>query len=110
MQLCQQEDSMRVSVNTIKYDYSQVKVKMNIMFVDRRRLVQEMQPVNDIVELYPALSVTNLLIREINLRSDPFSTDIIQTLTSNCTKLARHQIIKEKKRLLEKTVDPHTMM
>ncbi|CAF1279155.1 unnamed protein product [Rotaria sordida] len=96
MQLCQQEDSMRVSVNTTKYDYSQVKVKMNIMFVDRRRLVQEMQPVNDIVELYPALSVTNLLIREINLRSDPFSTDIIQTLTSNCTKL--------------KTVDPHTMM
>ncbi|CAF3941964.1 unnamed protein product [Rotaria sordida] len=61
MQLCQQEDSMRVSVNTTKYDYSQVKVKMNIMFVDRRRLVQEMQPVNDIVELYPALSVTNLV-------------------------------------------------
>ncbi|CAF4108679.1 unnamed protein product, partial [Rotaria sordida] len=26
MQLCQQANSMRVSVNTTKYDYSQVKV------------------------------------------------------------------------------------
>ncbi|CAF1433102.1 unnamed protein product [Rotaria sordida] len=90
MQLYQQAESMRVMINTTNYDYSQVKSKMDATYSHRKQLVQEMKPVKDIVELYPALAITNLLIREINLRCDPFGGDIVKTLTSVCTKLIKY--------------------
>ncbi|CAF3873487.1 unnamed protein product, partial [Rotaria sp. Silwood1] len=90
MQLYQHAESMRVMINTTNYDYSQVKSKMDATYSHRKQLVQEMKPVKDIVELYPALAITNLLIREINLRCDPFGGDIVKTLTSVCTKLIKY--------------------
>ncbi|CAF1391843.1 unnamed protein product [Rotaria sordida] len=90
MQLYQQAESMRVMINTTNYDYSQVKSKMDATYSHRKQLVQEMKPFKDIVELYPALAITNLLIREINLRCDPFGGDIVKTLTSVCTKLIKY--------------------
>ncbi|CAF3580674.1 unnamed protein product [Rotaria sordida] len=90
MQLYQQAESMRVMINTTNYDYSQVKSKMDATYSHRKQLVQEMKPVKDIVEVYPALAITNLLIREINLRCDPFGGDIVKTLTSVCTKLIKY--------------------
>ncbi|CAF2524215.1 unnamed protein product [Rotaria sp. Silwood2] len=49
-----------------------------------------MNPIKDIVELFPGLSITNLLIREINLRCDPLDGDIVKTLTSVCAKLIKY--------------------
>ncbi|CAF3911302.1 unnamed protein product [Rotaria magnacalcarata] len=45
---------------------------MDITYAHRQHLVREMKPIKEIIELYPALSITGLLIREINLHSDPF--------------------------------------
>jgi hypothetical protein len=64
MQLAQQTDSMRVLINTTNYDYSQVKAKMDITYPHRLRLVREMKPIKQIVTLYPALAVVDLLGHE----------------------------------------------
>ncbi|CAF4517954.1 unnamed protein product [Rotaria magnacalcarata] len=55
-----------------------------------------MKPIKEIIELYPALSITGLLIREINLHSDPFDGGIIQTLKLSCTKLFKNMDHQEK--------------
>ncbi|CAF3844233.1 unnamed protein product, partial [Adineta steineri] len=60
MQLYQQAESMRVMINTTNYDCSQVKSKMNTTYSHRQQLVREMKFIKDIVELYSALSITNL--------------------------------------------------
>ncbi|CAF1316320.1 unnamed protein product [Rotaria sordida] len=60
MQLSQQADSMRVLINTTNYDYGQIKAKMDITYPHRQRLVQEMKPIKQIIDLYPALTVTDL--------------------------------------------------
>ena len=60
-QLSQQPESMRVIINTTNYDYGQVKAKMDITYPHRQRLVREMKPIKQIVDLYPALSVTDLV-------------------------------------------------
>ncbi|CAF1458973.1 unnamed protein product, partial [Adineta steineri] len=90
MQLYQQAESMRVMINTTNYDYSQVKSKMDATYSHRQQLVQEMKSIKDIVDLYPALSITNLLIREINLRCDPLGGDIVKTLTLVFAKLIKY--------------------
>ena len=46
---------MRVLVN---YDDGQVKTKMDITYP---HLIREMKPVKQMIDLYPALSVTNLV-------------------------------------------------
>jgi len=61
MQLCQQAESMRVLINTTNYDYGQVKVKMDITYAHRQRLVREMKPIKEIIELYAALSITDFV-------------------------------------------------
>ncbi len=61
MQLQQQAESMRVMINTTNYDYSQVKAKMDATYSHRQQLVREIKPIKNIVELYPALSITNLV-------------------------------------------------
>jgi hypothetical protein len=61
MQLCQQAESMRVLINTTNYDYGQVKVKMDITYAHRQCLVQKMKPIKEIIELYPALSITDIV-------------------------------------------------
>ncbi|CAF3311023.1 unnamed protein product [Rotaria socialis] len=91
MQLYQQAGSMRVLINTTNYDYGQVKSKMDITYAHRQNLVREMKPIKEIIELYPALSITDLLIREINLHVDPFDGDIVQTLKLSCTKLFKKE-------------------
>ncbi|CAF3744706.1 unnamed protein product [Rotaria socialis] len=91
MQLYQQAESMSVLINTTNYDYCQVKSKMNITYAHRQNLVREMKPTKEIIELYPALSITDLLIREINLHFDPFDGDIVQTLKLSCTKLFKKE-------------------
>ncbi|CAF3629840.1 unnamed protein product [Rotaria socialis] len=91
MQLYQQAGSMRVLINTTNYDYGQVKSKMDITYAHRQNLVREMKPIKEIIELYPALSITDLLIREINLHFDPFDGDIVQTLKLSCTKLFKKE-------------------
>ncbi|CAF1458987.1 unnamed protein product [Adineta steineri] len=63
---------------------------MDTIYSHRQQLVREMKFIKDIVELYPALSITNLLIREINLRCNPFGGDIVKTLTSLSTKLTKY--------------------
>ncbi|CAF4394456.1 unnamed protein product, partial [Rotaria magnacalcarata] len=60
MQLYQQAESMRVLINTTNYDYGQVKSKMDITYAHRQNLVREMKPIKEIIELYPALSITDL--------------------------------------------------
>jgi len=50
---------MRILINITYYDYSQVEVKMNTTFAHCQRLVEEMKPIKDIVELYSALAVIN---------------------------------------------------
>ncbi|CAF1332359.1 unnamed protein product [Rotaria sordida] len=101
MQLIRQAESMRVLINTTNYDYGQVKAKMDIKYVHHQRLVQEMKSIKEIVELYPALSVTNLLIREINLCSDPFAGDIIEALKCSCTKLMKYLEHQQKEKINE---------
>ncbi|CAF2124960.1 unnamed protein product [Rotaria magnacalcarata] len=91
MQLYQQAESMRVLINTTNYDYGQVKSKMDITYAHRQNLVREMKPIKEIIELYPALSITDLLIREINLHFDPFDGDIVQILKLSCTKLFKKE-------------------
>ncbi|CAF4217162.1 unnamed protein product [Adineta steineri] len=66
---------------------------MDTIYSHRQQLVREMKFIKDIVELYPALSITNLLIREINLRCNPFGGDIVKTLTSVCAKLTKRTTI-----------------
>jgi hypothetical protein len=61
MQLCQQAESMRVMINTTNYDYGQIKAKMDTTYSHRQQLVREMKPIKDIIELYPGLSITNLV-------------------------------------------------
>lgn len=63
MQLGQQAESMRVLINTTNYDYGQVKVKMDISmkYAHCQRLVREMKPIKEIIELYPALSITDFV-------------------------------------------------
>lgn len=61
MQLLQQADSMRILINTTNYDYSQVKAKMDLTYSHRQRLVREMKPIKEIVDLYPALCVHDLV-------------------------------------------------
>ncbi|CAF4519098.1 unnamed protein product [Rotaria socialis] len=90
MQLAQQADSMRVLINTTNYDYSQVKAKMDITYPHRQRLVREMKPIKQIVTLYPALAVVDLIVREINVHCDPFDGDIVETLKSSFTKLLKY--------------------
>ncbi|CAF4157090.1 unnamed protein product [Adineta steineri] len=80
-------------MNTASYNYSQVKSKMDTTYSPHQQLAREMKSIKHIVELYPALSITNLLIREINLRCDPFGGDIVKTLTSVCAKLIKRTII-----------------
>ncbi|CAF4461008.1 unnamed protein product [Rotaria socialis] len=101
MQLFQQAESLRTLVNTTNYDYSEVKAKMDITYPHRQRLVHEMKPVKHILELYPALSVSNLIIREINVHYDPFDGDIIQTLKSNFTKLFNYTDNPQKENITE---------
>ncbi|CAF5141488.1 unnamed protein product, partial [Rotaria magnacalcarata] len=101
MQLFQQAESLRTLVNTTNYDYSEVKAKMDITYPHRQRLVHEMKPVKQILELYPALSVSNLIIREINVHYDPFDGDIIQTLKSNFTKLFNYTDNPQKENITE---------
>ncbi|CAF1626364.1 unnamed protein product [Rotaria magnacalcarata] len=91
MQLYQQAESMRVLINTTNYDYGQVKSKMDITYAHRQNLIREMKPIKEIIELYPALSITDLLIREINLHFDPFDGDIVQILKLSCTKLFKKE-------------------
>ncbi len=64
MQLYGQAESMRVLINTTNYDYNQVKAKMDLTYAHRQRLVQEMKPIKEIIELYPALSIANLVSRK----------------------------------------------
>ncbi|CAF4440201.1 unnamed protein product, partial [Didymodactylos carnosus] len=90
MQLSQQAESMRVLMNTTNYDSGQIKSKMDITYPHRQRIVREMKPIKEIVELYPALSVTNLFIREINCHCAPYDGDIIHALKSNCSRLVKH--------------------
>jgi len=52
---------MRVLMNTTNYDFGQIKSKMDIAYPHRQRIVRKRRPIKEIVELYPALSVTNLL-------------------------------------------------
>ncbi|CAF1491790.1 unnamed protein product [Rotaria sordida] len=73
MQLIQQAESMRVLINTTNYDYGQVKAKMDITY----------------------------LIREINLRSDPFAGDIIEALKCSCTKLMKYLEHQQKEKINE---------
>ncbi|CAF4517659.1 unnamed protein product [Rotaria socialis] len=101
MQLYQQAESMSVLINTTNYDYCQVKSKMNITYAHRQNLVREMKPTKEIIELYPALSITDLLIREINLHFDPFGGDIVQTLKLSCTKLFKSMDHQEKENITE---------
>ncbi|CAF4697551.1 unnamed protein product [Rotaria socialis] len=101
MQLYQQAGSMRVLINTTNYDYGQVKSKMDITYAHRQNLVREMKPIKEIIELYPALSITDLLIREINLHFDPFDGDIVQTLKLSCTKLFKSMNHQEKENITE---------
>jgi hypothetical protein len=61
MQLYQQAESMRVLINTTNYDYGQVKSKMNITYAHRQHLVREMKSIKEIIELYPALSITDFV-------------------------------------------------
>ncbi|CAF4775845.1 unnamed protein product, partial [Rotaria magnacalcarata] len=51
---------MRVLINTTNYDYGQIKSKMDITYAHRQNLVREMKPIKEIIELYPALSITDL--------------------------------------------------
>ncbi|CAF4136886.1 unnamed protein product, partial [Adineta steineri] len=81
-QLYQQAESMRVMINTTNYDCSQVKSKMNTTYSHRQQLVREMKSIKDIVELYSALSITNLC--------DSFGGDIVKTSTSVCAKLVKY--------------------
>ncbi len=74
MQLRQHAESMRILINTTNYDYGQVKVKMDITYPHRQRLVREMKPIKEIVELYPALSVTNLVSIKECILFDPSMT------------------------------------
>ncbi|CAF4376815.1 unnamed protein product [Rotaria socialis] len=61
-QLYQQAESMRgVSINTTNYDYGQVKSKINIIYAHRQHLVRDMRPIKEIIELYPALSIADLV-------------------------------------------------
>ncbi|CAF3791531.1 unnamed protein product [Rotaria sp. Silwood1] len=92
MQLSQQADSMRVLINTTNYDYGQIKAKMDITYPHRHRLVQEMKPIKQIIDLYPALTVIDLIIREINVHFDPFDGDIVETLKGNTSKLSSYII------------------
>ncbi|CAF2101603.1 unnamed protein product [Rotaria magnacalcarata] len=101
MQLFQQAESLRTLVNTTNYGYSEVKAKMDITYPHRQRLVHEMKPVKQILELYPALSVSNLIIREINVHYDSFDGDIIQTLKSNFTKLFNYTDNPQKENITE---------
>ncbi|CAF4510906.1 unnamed protein product, partial [Didymodactylos carnosus] len=81
---------MRVLMNATNYDFGQIKSKMDITYPHRQRIVREMKPIKEIVELYPALSVTNLFIREINRHCAPYDGDIIHALKSNCSRLVKH--------------------
>ncbi|CAF2819414.1 unnamed protein product [Rotaria sp. Silwood2] len=101
MQLCQQAESMRVLINTTNYDYGHIKSKMDLTYAHRQRLVQEMKPIKEIIELYPALSITDFFIREINVHSDPFYGDIVQALKSSCTKLVKHLDHPQKENLID---------
>ncbi len=56
----QQAESMRVMINTTNY-YNEVKTKMDTTYLHRQQLVREMKPIKIIVELYPALSIPNLI-------------------------------------------------
>jgi hypothetical protein len=64
MRLYEQAESMRLLINTTNYDYNQVKAKMDLTYAHRQRFVQEMKPIKEIIELYPALSITNLVSRK----------------------------------------------
>lgn len=61
MQLSEQAETMRVLINTTNYDYGQIKAKMDLTYPHRQRLVREMKPIKDIIELYPAFSIVSLV-------------------------------------------------
>lgn len=52
---------MRILINTTNFDYAQVKAKMDLTYTHRQRLVQETKPIKEIVQLYPALAITDLV-------------------------------------------------
>ncbi|CAF3921948.1 unnamed protein product [Rotaria sp. Silwood1] len=60
-----------------------------------------MKPIKEITELYPALSITDFFIREINVHSDPFYGDIVQALKSSFTKLVKHLDHPQKENLID---------
>ncbi|CAF0939739.1 unnamed protein product [Adineta steineri] len=78
MQLYQQAESMRVMNNTTNYDCSQVKSKMNTTYSHRQQLVREMKFIKDIVELYSALSITNLEVIDVHPKIQVQSIDKIK--------------------------------
>ncbi|CAF1329724.1 unnamed protein product, partial [Didymodactylos carnosus] len=97
MQLSQQVESMRVLMNTTNYAFGQIKSKMDITYPHRQRIVRDMRPIKEIVKLSPALSVTNLFVREMNRHSAPYDGDIIQALKSNCSRMVGDLDQPEKK-------------
>jgi len=64
MQIYQQAESMRVLINTTNYDYGQIKAKMDLTYAHRQRLVREMKPIKEIIELYSALLITDFVSTE----------------------------------------------
>ncbi|CAF3710807.1 unnamed protein product [Rotaria socialis] len=76
--------------------YGQVKSKIDTAYAHRQCLASEMIPIKQIIELCPALSIADFMIREMNLHFDPFHGDI-QALQSTFTKLATTLDHQEKK-------------
>lgn len=69
MMLSEQAESMPILINTTNFGYSHIKVKMGLTYPHRQRLVQEMKPIKEIVNHYPALSINDL----VSLRISDFS-------------------------------------
>jgi hypothetical protein len=57
MQLSQQSKSMHVSINTASYDYAHIKAKLDLTYVHRQRLIRGMEPIEEIIDPYPAVFI-----------------------------------------------------
>ena len=70
MQLEKQVESMRGIMCNANYDLGQVKAKMDMTYSHRQRIIKENKLIKEILELYPALSVTTIVS---NRRMLPFN-------------------------------------
>ncbi|CAF1236498.1 unnamed protein product, partial [Didymodactylos carnosus] len=75
-------------LRTTNYDMSTVKQKFDFTYSHRRQMIMNNTLVKEILEYYPALTITSIFLREVNLRCDPYFSSVSEAVKKNFHKLS----------------------